>query len=135
MEVMAGRQLAADSARLLEERLLALGVRPALEPTEEKLYPVHLAPHPNRVQIYVPNTASGMEPRDLTDEDITTLAESIADRTKAPTFYRLKLPEAVESARLIETRSVSVRHVRYYSIGWDKCGDRLDVLFDKEDAA
>ncbi len=124
-ETLVAPTIIGTAAKRLEEHLRALGVAPAFEPCEEKLHPGSLT---GRHQMYVPGDS---EPRDLTESDIEVLAKRIAKQSKAPIFYRLRLPEGVDFAAAIETRSVHCRYIRYYNIQWDKKGDRLDVLFDE----
>ncbi len=125
-ETLEAPTIVGTAAKRLEEHLRALGVMPAFEPREAKLHPGSLSG--GRHQMYVPGD---FKPRDLTESDIEALAQRIAEQSKAPTFYRLQLPEGIDFAAAIETRSVHCRYIRYYNIQWDKKGDRLDVLFDE----
>ena len=118
------------AAQTIERRLVELGARPAPEPVVQRLTLNGLTPARHRQQLYVPY---GNEPEPLTEEHVERLALGIFEATKAPTFYRLQLPEALASALTSESKGCSVRYLEMYDIGWDAYRQRLDVLFDKED--
>jgi hypothetical protein len=124
--IQLGPALIHEAADRLQDKLLELGAKPALQPTIERLRDNA----PARVQLYVPYCN---EPRALTAQDIDDLAMAIVEHTKAPTFYRLELPEGFGGAARIESKAVSCRYIEAEDIQWGERRCRLDVLFDAED--